>query len=87
LPINYSDIIKQAIMSYGTSLGIGDDVNIVYLQSAIANAMQGLGSLQVEIAETDTQGATPTYQQSNIALEAREAASFSETRIDVLMTE
>lgn len=78
-PADGEDQIKAAILAFGATLGIGEDV-LVYprLLPSFADAISGLVDIAIKVGFTDT----PT-EDSNLGIAANEIAKFDSDRITV----
>lgn len=80
LPGNASDLIAQAVLDYGNSLDVGNDVILQRIMSAIYQRVQGIGNIAITVATGDPPGA---YSTNNVSVSAREVAVFDASRIVV----
>jgi len=80
----YVTTIKNAVLTYGNSIGIGKDVIIQRFFGPIYESTPGLGGITVEAAITASPIDTPTYATTNIVIARAELASFDLTRITVV---
>lgn len=78
------DAIKDAVLSYGASVGIGDDIITQRIYGPIYSATTGIGSITVEAALTSTPSGTPSYTTANSAVGRAELAIFDAARITVV---
>ena len=78
LPPNAQNMIEEAVLNYGNSLTIGNDVILQRFMGAIYSAVSGIGYITIT-ASTDG----VTYSTSNISIDPRHVASFDATRIQV----
>ena len=80
----YVTTIKNAVLTYGNSIGIGKDMTIQRFFGPIYESTPGLGGITVEAAITASPLDTPTYTTTNIVIARGELASFDLTRITVV---
>jgi hypothetical protein len=80
----YVTTIKNAVLAYGNSIGIGKDVIIQRFFGPIYESTPGLGGITVEAAITASPINTPTYTTTNIVIARAELASFDLARITVV---
>ena len=76
--------IKDAVMAYSDTVGIGEDIITQRFYGPIYEATSGIGSITVEAALTALEGDTPTYGTANVPVERAELAVFDLTRITVV---
>jgi len=76
--------IADAVLSYGSTLNVGDDIITQRFYGPIYNATTGLGQITVEAAITATEGGTPSYSTNNIAIGRAGIAAFDVARISVV---
>ena len=81
-PVNGQQLVSQAILSYGNSLGIGVDV---FLQRVLAQVftVPGIASATVLLARTSTPTDTPSYLASDIIIGETEISTWDLGRIFV----
>ncbi len=84
LPTEIIQAIKDAVISYGNTIGIGEDIITQRFYGPIYSATSGIGSLTVEAALTSLITDVPTYSTSNVPVARAELASFEEARVLVL---
>ncbi len=84
LPQGVINSIKKAVMSYGQTLNIGDDIILQRMLGPIYSNTSGLATITIEAAITDSLDDNPEYQQENIAIDKRSVALFDETRLEVI---
>ena len=75
--------IKDAVMAYSDTVGIGEDIITQRFYGPIYEATSGIGSITVEAALTALEGDTPTYGTANVPVARAELAVFAQTRITV----
>ena len=75
--------IKDAVMSYGSGLSVGDDIITQRMYGPIYAGTTGLGQITVEAAVTATAGGTPVYSTANVTLTRAQIATFDQLRIVV----
>ena len=78
LPPNAQNLISDAVLNYGNTLTVGNDVILQRFMGAIYQSVPGIGYITVE-ASTDGN----TYSTNNISIDARHVATFDATRIQV----
>lgn len=76
--------IKDAVLAYGDTVGIGEDIITQRFYGPIYSSTSGIGSITVEAALTALISDTPTYSTTNVAVARAELAVFDETRIVVV---
>ena len=76
--------IIDAVITYGSTLSVGDDIITQRFYGPIYSATTGLGQITVEAAITSTEGGTPSYSTNNISLARAEIATFSAIRVTVV---
>ena len=81
LPPNAQAMIVEAVLNYGDSLTVGNDVILQRFMGAIYSSVPGIGYITVT-ASTDG----ITYSSSNITIDARHVASFDATRVQVTIS-
>ena len=81
LPPNAQNMIEEAVLNYGNSLTVGNDVILQRFMGAIYSAVSGIGYINVT-ASTDG----VTYSTSNISIDSRHVASFDATRVQVTIS-
>ena len=81
-PANGQELVAQAILDYGNSLGIGTDV---LLQRVLAQIFQvpGISGGDMEIAATNLETDTPVFGTADITIAETQVALFSLDRITV----
>lgn len=84
LPQDVISTIKRAVMGYGDSLSIGEDVILQRMLGPIYANTTGIAQLAIEAAVTDSPQAIPQYGSGNIAIDKRSAALFAESRLEVI---
>ena len=78
LPPNAQAMITDAVLNYGNSLTVGNDVILQRFMGAIYQAVSGIGYIAIT-ASTDG----VTYSTNNIQIDARHVATFDATRVQV----
>ena len=78
LPPNAQNLISDAVLNYGNTLTVGNDVILQRFMGAIYQSVPGIGYITVT-ASTDGS----TYSANNISIDARHVATFDATRIQV----
>lgn len=81
LPADASTRIIDAVMSYGNSLTVGNDVILQRFLGEIYRNVPGIGYITVT-ASTDG----VTYSSSNISISAREIAVFDSSKVQVTIS-
>lgn len=81
LPPNAQAMITQAVLDYGATLTVGNDVILQRFMGAIYSNVAGIGYITIT-ASTDG----VTYSSSNIQIDARHVATFDATRIQVTIS-
>lgn len=80
----YATSIKNAVLTYGNSIGIGNDVITQRFFGGIYASTPGLGAITVEAALTPNPLDTPVYSEANIPVARAELALFELSRITVV---
>jgi len=78
-PSNGVSLVKQAIVNYGSTLGIGEDVLFQRVLCQIFT-VTGIASGNMQIASTLNEGDSPSFGTSDISIGESEIAVFSLTR-------
>jgi uncharacterized phage protein gp47/JayE len=74
---------KQAILEYGSSLSIDNDVIAKRFLQAIYNSASGFGDLVIEVGYNDSPVITPvSFVESSLAISETEISSFALDRIN-----
>ena len=81
LPPNAQTMIVDAVLNYGNSLTIGNDVILQRFMGEIYRNVPGIGYITIT---GSTDGVT--YSSSNIQIDARHVASFDPTRVQVTIS-
>ena len=81
LPPNAQTMIVDAVINYGNTLTVGNDVILQRFMGAIYQNVPGIGYITVT-ASTDG----VTYSSSNISIDARHVATFDATRVQVTIS-
>lgn len=76
--------VKTAVMNFGSSLNIGQDIITQRFYGPIFTATLGISSITIEAALTATELGAPSYTTTNTPVGRTERATFSETRIIVV---
>lgn len=79
-----TDAIKNAVLAYGGTIGIGEDIIIQRFYGPIYAATSGLGSITVEVALTAGELDTPSYSTANIPVARTESVVFDNLRVFVV---
>lgn len=81
LPPNAQTMIVDAVINYGNTLTIGNDVILQRFMGAIYQNVAGIGYITVTAS---TNGST--YSSNNISIDVRHVATFDATRIQVTIS-
>lgn len=81
-PVNGQELVSEAILAYGNTLGIGIDVFIQRVQAAVFT-VPGIASATVQLARTLNISDTPSYGSIDIELGETEISSWDLGRINV----
>lgn len=81
-PANGQELVSEAILAYGNSLGIGVDVFIQRVQAAIFS-VPGIASATVQLARTLNPNDIPVYGSADIDIGQTEVSSWDLSRINV----
>lgn len=81
LPPNAQTMIVDAVLNYGNTLTVGNDVILQRFMGAIYQSVPGIGYITVT-ASTDG----VTYSSTNISIDARHVATFDPTRVQVTIS-
>ena len=81
LPPNAQAMITEAVLNYGNSLTIGNDVILQRFMGAIYSSVPGIGYITVTAS---TNGSI--YSSNNISIDVRHVATFDATRIQVTIS-
>ena len=81
LPPNAQTMIVDAVINYGNTLTVGNDVILQRFMGAIYQNVPGIGYITVT-ASTDG----VTYSSTNIQIDARHVATFDPTRVQVTIS-
>ena len=84
LTVEVVQAIKDAVLLYGQSLGVGNDIITQRFYGPIYAATSGIGSIAVEAALTNLISDTPFFSTSNVPVARAELAVFDEARITVV---
>lgn len=80
LPPDASTVITEAVLAYGESLSVGNDVILQRFMGAIYSAISGVGYITVTAATGIPAGA---YSSNNISIDDRHSAQFDASRVTV----
>lgn len=81
LPADYATAIKDAVAAFGkANFGLGSDYVLQKLYTAVYQ-VPGIYSVTLQIATTVTEGGTPSYVGTNIAVDARHFLVFDQSRV------
>lgn len=78
---NAQAMITEAVLNYGNTLTVGNDVILQRFMGAIYSAVSGIGYITIT-ASTDG----VTYSTNNISIDSRHVASFDATRVQVTIS-
>lgn len=81
-PVNGQELVSEAIMGYGNSLGIGIDVIIQRVQ-AVCFAVPGIASATVQLARTINLSTAPSYVSTDVSIGETEISVWDLSRINV----
>lgn len=81
-PINGQQLVSEAILGYGDTLGIGLDVIIQRVQ-AVCFSVPGIASATVQLARTLSTSDTPSYGSTDVDIEETEISTWDLGRITV----
>lgn len=81
LPPNAQAMITEAVLNYGNTLTVGNDVILQRFMGAIYQNVAGIGYITVTAS---TNGSA--YSSNNISIDARHVATFDATRIQVTIS-
>jgi len=81
-PANGQELVSQAILAYGNTLGIGIDVIIQRIQ-AVCFTVPGIASATVQLARTLNLSTTPSYVSTDISIGETEISEWDLSRINV----
>ena len=81
LPPNAQAMITEAVLNYGNTLTVGNDVILQRCMGAIYQNVAGIGYITVTAS---TNGST--YSSNNISIDVRHVATFYATRIQVTIS-
>lgn len=76
--------IKDAVIAYGSTLNISEDIIRQRFSGPIYDATSGIGFITIEIAITNLISDTPSYVTTNIAIARTERAVFDVSRVTVV---
>jgi uncharacterized phage protein gp47/JayE len=81
-PVNGQELVSEAILTYGNTLGIGIDVIIQRVQ-AVCFSVPGIASATVQLARTLSESDTPSYVSTDIDIGETEISNWDLSRINV----
>lgn len=81
-PANGQELVSDAILAYGNTLGIGIDVIIQRVQ-AVCFSVPGISSATVQLARTLNISDTPAYVSTDISIGETEISTWDLSRINV----
>lgn len=76
--------IRNAVLSTGQSLSVGEDIITQRFIGPIYASTTGIGSITIEAAVTDNVGDTPSYTTTNVSVGRLALAQFDVARITVV---
>ena len=79
-----SAAIADAVLAYGATLKVGNDVITQRFYGPIYGATSGIGSITVEAAVTAAPGDTPSYSTANVSVPRAGLVLFDATRVSVV---
>lgn len=83
-PADYAAEIQDAGASYGNlNFGIGANFILQKMYAAVYS-VKGLYAVSIQIATTPTEGGSPSYAGTNIAVDSRHFLSFDPSRVVVI---
>lgn len=83
-PSNGESLIVQAVLDYGDTLEVGEDIIPKRIASTIYQKVNGLDDVEVEVGLTPTSNTPPTeYSSSRIAVDETESILFSKDTTSV----
>ena len=82
-PSNYSDLVKESILTEADSLSIGDDVLYQKLIDNVYAVIPNATLCTITTYSSTNPSATPSYSAANVTIGARQVATFTESRITV----
>lgn len=80
LPPDATTVITEAVIEYGESLTVGNDVILQRFMGAIYQAVNGVGYITITAATGIPAGA---YSSNNISIDDRHTAEFDASRVSV----
>lgn len=80
LPPDATTVITEAVIEYGNSLTVGNDVILQRFMGAIYQAVNGVGYITITAATGIPAGA---YSTNNISIDDRHTAEFDASRVSV----
>jgi uncharacterized phage protein gp47/JayE len=83
-PTNGEDIIKDAVMTLGQEMTFGSDL-LIQRFAACGYAAGGVTSVIAYLAVTNNPGDIPSWQTTNISIQAADYPSFDESRITLVV--
>lgn len=81
-PANGIDLVRAAVVAYGNSLGIGQNVYLQRVQAAIFS-VPGIISATVQLARTANENDNPVYSASDITISETEVSVWDINRVGV----
>src|SRR5690554_6639391 len=82
-PDNPIQITQDAIVAYGNTLGVGDNVIFQALFGPIYQNVPGIESATIQIGVSSDAGVEPSYAAENISIASNEISQWAATRITV----
>lgn len=82
-PSNGEDLIVEAVLSYGNSLEVGEDIIPKRIASVIYEMVEGLDDVTVEVGLSDAVTPPVSFSSTRIPVETTEAIIFESANVDV----
>jgi uncharacterized phage protein gp47/JayE len=82
-PLNGEDAIRDAVLAYGDTLGLGEDVIPQRFFGDIFDAVSGIQSLIITVGSSYNENDTPALSSSPVSVPAREIPLFSTLRLTI----
>lgn len=76
--------IRQAVVDYGNTLNVGEDLILQRFFGPIYQNTKGIGAITIEAALTDDEHQQPVYQMTNQPISRRGIAAFDIDRVEVI---
>lgn len=82
-PTNGETLMKEAMVNYGNTLGVGQDVILQRFLGPVYSSVAGLSNVTIQVA-TSPDGMTPgAYSTNNVSIGPLAVSDFNVTRISV----